>query len=213
MSVHCSMNPARVIRQPPSTSAIISAGQPGVLLFQGGAGAVEKSSSTSPRVSAPSASRSKVLKRPSRNCSPVGDNSIAWSGWWWWRPARRSSRSVRSSRYPNCRRTAQVVSMRPRSMKRAWRSRKPGRVSPREVAPLGSFAPTICRTPASSSGCRGVLKHATWNWLSSVSDRIPSQSASHSRKIRRSAATHRGRNCCVCVSKRGAVGCSTALRA
>ena len=74
-----------------------------------------------------------------------------------------SSFSLTSSSYPNLRRTVHVVSSRPRSIKSAWRDKNPVNVKPRSFTPSGSFSDTTFFTPATSDGCRGALKHFTYD--------------------------------------------------
>ncbi len=55
-----------------------------------------------------------------------------------------------------------VVSKRPRSMNKAWRKRNPVNVSPFSLTPSAIFSDTTFFTPTTSDGCKGALKHLTW---------------------------------------------------
>lgn len=163
-----------------------------------------------------------------------------WSGYCFVGTGRISSLSFKSSSYPNFLNTAQVVSRRPFSIKRAWRKRNPSRVRPRSLTPPLTLSCTTLLTPTISAGCNGALKHLTclsllymsnfsnllrenshdkeknkqketWNSFNSASLRAPSMSWSHSINIRFNALIHRGFSCWFSWLKSGAVGWRTAF--
>lgn len=193
-------------------------GASGAPALSGGPGADAHRSASSAGASSPSPSRSARAKARAKKAAAAGVRHVAWSGAPpVGHPANAAPESAKSSPYPYVRSTAHVVSRRPRSMKRACRKRKPGSARPAGVTPAGTRSATTCLTPANSSADSGAAKQRTWNALSSASDRAPSPSASHAANTRRSARTAAGRSApappLAPGSNRGAVGCTTDLRA